>query len=169
MGPVLVDLPTLAEKDIAIQTGAQTQDTRSSFEDLISSTTAEEITSKGVTMLGNTPISPIILQKAREDKAFKAKLYESFVKSNAVPTIEEDRLAVPFSSPDLTKIRRPAEIQSQPQWVQDTFDRAVTRSQNIAKIFQQDSPVPLAGQRIILDEFKTGSLGEEVALSLIHI
>jgi hypothetical protein len=169
MGPVLVDLPTLAEKDIAVQTGAQKQDTRSSFEDLISSTTAEEITSKGVTMLGNTPISPIILQKAREDKAFKAKLYESFVKSNAVPTIEEDRLAVPFSSPDLTKIRRPAEIQSQPQWVQDIFDRAVTRSQNIAKIFQQDSPVPLAGQRIILDEFKTGSLGEEVARSLKSI
>ena len=165
-GPVLVDLPTLAEKDIAVQTGAQTQDTRSSFEDLMSSTTAEEITSKGVTMLGNIPLSPTILQKAREDEAYKAKLYESYARSNAVPTVEEDRLVVPFSSPDLTQIRRPAEIQSQPQWVQDTFDRAVTRSQNIAKIFQQDSPVPLAGQKIILDEFKTGSLGEEIARSL---
>lgn len=166
LGPVVVDLPAMAAQDKALQSGQQTQDTRSSFEDLISSVTAEDITSKGVTMIGSTPISPTVLAKAREDSAFKGSLYAQYAASNTVKQQPEDKLVVEFSSPDYSEVRMPAEIQSKPQWVQDRFTQAVQQSQNIAKLFTPESPVPLAGQKIILDDFSQGQLGEEFARML---
>ena len=168
LGPVLLDLPSMAAADLEAQATGK-QDLRGSFEDLMSSTTADEINQKGVRMIGGTLITPSVLEKAKQDPQFKSKLFLDYSSTQKVQQQEEDKLPVPFSAPDYETIRMPVEVQSQPLWVQEKFKSSVKRSQNIAKLFQKDTPVPLAGQRIILDEFRTGNLGDELARSLKNI
>lgn len=156
-------------EDIAIQKGEQKQPTADeAFQNILSSTSFEEIQAAGYPRIGDIALDPSFLEKARTDKATQAALYEKFIKDYKVPEIEPQRLAVGFSSADYTTTRLPTYFDKYPQKVRDKLEAMIEIDQNVATILEQ-SNLPAQGKELMLNEFVSGSLTKEIASSFRDI
>ena len=80
-------LQSKVEKDIE-KRKADPVDIRSEFENIMSSTTPQQIQNKGVTQIGNTILTPNILNKAKTNMALKGKLFLDY-KASQKPFIQD--------------------------------------------------------------------------------
>lgn len=162
--PVVVDLETLAQEDVTAQReGGGTEDSRAKFEDILSSTSWDEITAKGVSDIGGTKLSPTFLQDVRNDPQQQAELFIEFNESVAIPQREVGEIASPFATGDYGDIRMPEVLKSQPAYVQESFMEIATKTAGFAKLLSSDSVLPPEGKDLIFEGFKTGSLWNEMA------
>ena len=63
-------------------------DIRSEFENIMSSTTPQQIQNKGVTQIGDTIITPNVLNKAKTDMNLKGKLFLDFKTSPIITNLQ---------------------------------------------------------------------------------
>ena len=139
-------------------------DINSKFQNILSSKTLQEIQNKGVTQIGNSILTPSLLDNARNDNALKTKLYMDF-KNQTEPFVQkENQPVVALSSADYKNVDT------------SSFDPALTTTddfqqlidsvndrQAVAKIFGKNSLIPLKGKQMIVDMFQTGSLYDELS------
>lgn len=152
----------MAAEDIAIQKGEQKQPSMDeTFDDVLSSTTFEEIEAKGYPRIGNVALDPALLEEARNNVETQAQLYEEFVKTYEVPKIEEQKLAVGFSGPSYETVRLPAYFDKYPEHVRNKLTRVIETDQSVAQLLEK-SELPMQGKELILRNFVSGSLTEEV-------
>lgn len=166
--PVLVERQAIQEfeemgaEDVAIQKGEKKQPSLDeTFQNVLSSTSFEEIEAAGYPRIGNVALDPSYLEQARTDQKTQAMLYENFVKEYKVPEIEPQKLAVQFSSPDYQTTRLPAYFDKYPQRTRDKLEAMIETDQSVAKVLEE-STLPMQGKELLLNEFISGSLTEEV-------
>lgn len=166
--PVLLERQAIQEfeekgaEDIAIQKGEQKQPTLDeAFQNVLSSTSFEEIEAAGYPRIGDVVLDPSYLEQARTDQKTQAMLYTNFMKEYKVPTIEPQKLAVQFSSADYQTTRLPAYFDKYPQHIRDKLETMIETDQSVAKVLEE-STLPMQGKELLLNEFISGSLTEEV-------
>ena len=145
-------------------------DIRSEFENIMSSTTPQQIQNKGVTQIGNTILTPNILNKAKTDMSLKGKLFLDY-KASKKPFVQDKfQPVVGLSGTDLKTI----DTSSFDEQIKTTDDfkqliESVQDRQAVAKVFGPNSLIPLKGKQMIVDMFQTGSLYDELARAVASI
>ena len=143
------------------------QDTTSisdNFNNIMSSTSVQEIQDKGTTMMGSYLLTPSLLQKAQTDNALKTNMYREFKKSQKKITQEPDKPIVPGSTADYkgfdTSLFDGYDTNSEAfkNWMLAIQDR-----QLVARVFGDKSSIPVKGRQIIVDSFKTGNFYDELS------
>lgn len=166
--PVLLERQAIQEfeemgaEDIAIQKGEQKQPSADeAFQNLLSSTSFEEIEATGYSRIGSVALDPSYLEQARTDQKTQAMLYENFMKEYKVPTVEPQKLPVQFSSADYQTTRLPAYFDKYPERIRDKLEAMIETDQSVAKVLEE-STLPMQGKELLLNEFISGSLSQEV-------
>lgn len=136
------------------------------FSNILSSKTMQEIQSKGVLSIGNVNLTPNVINRANQDVKFRTNLYKNFSESqNKTKTFQDpDMPVVSFSTADYENID---------DSIFEGFDKTTPafqdlvkftkNRQKIAKVFGKDSLIPLKGRQLIIDEFETGNMYNELA------
>ena len=145
-------------------------DIRTQFENIMSSTTSQEIQNKGVTQIGDTIITPNVLNKAKTDMNLKGKLFLDF-KTSKKPFVQDpNKPVVGLSSADLSKVDT-SSFDSQLKTTNEFKEliESVQDRQAIAKLFGPNSLIPLKGKQMIVDMFQTGSMYDELSRAIASI
>ena len=155
------------EEDIAKQRGQiPSVDVRSAFEDVMSSTTSEEIISKGYTTIGDVRITPTTLADINANENKRAQLFARFQAEYTVPPQEAARAAVGFSGPAYEEVRLPDKFAGDPM-IQAYLDR----QQNVAKLLE-GSNLPVRGQELFIRDYAGqyfGRGGAEVTREIMDL
>jgi hypothetical protein len=155
------------EEDIAKQRGqVPNVDVRSAFEDVMSSTTNEEIINKGYTTIGTTRITPSTIAAINADEGKRARLFAKFKGEFTVPAQEADRAAVGFSGPAYEETRLPDKFAGDPM-----IQAYLSRQQNVAKLLE-GSNLPVRGQELFIRDYAGqyfGRTGAEVTREIMDI
>lgn len=159
--PPLSDLQRFQQaqrEDVLLQRGqGEFPDVKSSFEGIMSSTTMEEIRSKGVPTIGGIPLTPTSIAEINKSPGRRQKLFRQYEAEYSVPQISEGQVGVGFSGPDYTGERLP------PQFRDDPIYLEYLKQQQEVALLMQKSNIPVRGQRIILDDWANSYYGNTLS------
>jgi len=148
----------------SIEKQRDTTDISTKFTDILSSTTVQDIQSKGVTTLGGEILTPSLLNKAKTDNKLKTKLYLAFQDTQRDTVQAQDKPVVPGSTPDYKGIDESLfkgfdkSSEAFKEFVDSIEDR-----QLVARVFGDNSQIPLKGRQLIVNSFKTGDFYDELS------
>ena len=148
----------------SIEKQRDTTDISTKFTDILSSTTVQDIQSKGVTTLGGEILTPSLLNKAKTDNKLKTKLYLAFQDTQRDTLQAQDKPIVPGSTPDYKGIDESLfkgfdrSSETFKEFVDSIEDR-----QLVARVFGDNSQIPLKGRQLIVNSFKTGNFYDELS------
>jgi len=136
------------------------------FTDILSSTNMQDIQNKGVSRIGNVVLTPNIIKKANTDVKLRTKLYTDFLNTQKATNVFQDpeMPLVSFSTADYENID---------ESIFEGFDKttpafqeliaSIKDRQKVAKVFGKNSMIPLKGRQLIIDEFETGNMYNELS------
>lgn len=163
----LEEFTTAQEEDIAKQRGSvPSLDARSVFEDIMSSTTSEEIISKGYTTIGDVRITPTTLADINANENRRAQLFARFQAEYTVPPQEAAKAAVGFSGPQYEEMRLPDKFAGDPM-----IEAYLSKQQDVAKLLEGSS-LPIRGQELFIRDYAGqyfGSGAAEVTREIMDI
>jgi hypothetical protein len=157
--PVIVDdknvlFEEARKKDIARQKGSlETPDAQAVFEDIMSSTTVEEIQQKGYTTIGGVRITPESIAAYNSDPNKKANLFRKFLPEYTVPEAPKEGAVVGFSGPNYEGMRIPDQFAGD-----ENYELFIQNEQQVAKLLM-DSGLPARGQQIFVDDYANAYYG----------
>lgn len=160
------NIQELAEKDVQRQygemLGPSDEDIEANFQQIMSSTTDEELKQAGVDVkIGDTYVTPEYLSRIR-GKNKEALLFAEYKKTQQRKQVGEYQTAVPFSGPEYKKIVLPQELRDLPDEVVEPVVNAIKNRQNLARLFKnEESPLNYLGRELIVNTYKTGDLQKE--------
>ena len=143
------------------------QDTTSvsdKFNKVMSYTTMQQIQDNNVGSIGNNVITPDVLNRARTNNKFKAELYMGFKEAQAPIVQAADKPIVAGSTSDYKGYDNSLfdgmdkTSEAFRGWMEAIDDR-----QLVARVFGDNSQIPVKGRQIIVNSFKTGNFYTELA------
>ncbi len=148
----------------SIEKQRDTTSISSKFTDILNSTSVQEIQNKGVTTIGGEILTPSLLNKAKTDNKLKTKLYIDFQKSQDNTVQDPKKPIVAGSTPDYKGVDESLfkgldqGSEKFKEWMNSIQDR-----QLVARVFGDESSIPLKGRQLIVNSFKTGDFYDELS------
>ena len=141
-----------------------TTDLTTKFSNIMSSQSVQEIQNKGVTMIGNDLLTPDFLNQARNDNKLKTKLYMNWKGSQEKIVQEANKPIVPGSTSDYKGYDESLfkGFDKSSEAFKEYID-AIDDRQLVARVFGSESSLPVKGQQLIVNSFKTGDFYNELS------
>ena len=148
----------------SIEKQKDTTNLTTKFSNIMSSQTVQEIQDKGTTMIGNDLITPDFLNQARSDNKLKTKLYMNWKDSQEKISQDIGKPIVPGSTADYKGYDESlfAGFDKSSEAFKEYID-AIDDRQLVARVFGSDSSLPVKGQQLIVNSFKTGDFYTELS------
>jgi len=152
----------VSEKSIEKQ--RDTTNVTTQFSNILSSNSVQEIQNKGTTMIGTDILTPDLLKRARIDNKLKTKLYMGFKNSQDKITQDPNKPVVPGSTSDYKGLDESLfkGYDKSSETFKD-FVSSIEDRQLVARVFGDESTIPLKGRQIIVNSFKTGDFYDELS------